>query len=183
MIKVLIFVAGRDIHNLNLALNNLSLLYSKVDLRVIGSTGVYHLNQIPFIPTKNLSNVEFDFVLVTGGSDDINGPAADVHFSDVLSTLKKLNISEKKIILDRVLCIPGFTFDKYEKLKKSKPTIFALNCFGGVIYHRFGLPFHSPMINMFILEIDMMKFLKAPIKYMDSELQFHKWHEDQGGVS
>lgn len=181
MIKVLIFVAGRDIHNLNLALQKLNSLFPRVELQILGSTGVYPMSNVPYISINNISNVEFDFLLVTGGSDDINGPAADVHFADILSELRKLNIPESKVILDRVLCIPGFTFDKYEKLKKSKPTIFAMNCFGGVIYHRFGLPFQSPMINMFLSDVDMIKFLKNPISYMNSDLQFHAWNSNGGG--
>lgn len=153
MIKVLIFVSGKDLNNLEVSLQKLSSRYSPEELKVIASTGISTINigkpDVPFIETNAIAEYEFDFILVTGGSVDINGSAPNVHFGDVLSELKQLNIPEDKIILDRVLCVPGFTFDKYKKLKKSRPTIFAMNCFGGVIYHRFGLPFYSPMINMF----------------------------------
>ena len=199
MIKVLIFVSGKDIHNLKPALQKLASLYSEDGVQVVGSAGVFPLknsadfefilstnnvadaSNIPFIPTDDLANREFDFVLVTGGSVDINGPAPNVHFGDVLSELKALNIPEDKIILDRVLCVPQFTFDKYKKLKESRPTIFAMNCFGGVIYHRFGLPFYSPMINMFTGDRDMMNFLSDPIRYINSELRFYKNSEQNGG--
>ncbi|MBR1580708.1 MAG: DUF1919 domain-containing protein [Selenomonadaceae bacterium] len=187
MIKVLVYIAGRDVHNLNPALQKLVELYPKVDVRIIGAMGVYPLKDstgtdFPFFRLQDIGNLEFDFVLVTGGSDDINGLAPDVHFGDVLSQLRSANVPEHKILLDRVICVPLFTFEKYERLKKSKPTIFAMNCFGGVVYHRFGLPFYSPLINMFMLEADFMKFLRDPMKYINTELRFHKWYEDQRGI-
>lgn len=185
-IKVLIFISGKDISNLGAALQKLASLYAENGMQIIGSTGVFSLKDstdatVPFIPMNELTKHEFDFVLVTGGSVDINGIAPNVHFGDVLAVLKSLNMPEDKIILDRVLCVPGFTFDKYKKLKKSRPTIFAMNCFGGVIYHRFGLPFYSPTINMFTDEKSMMNFLSDPIRYINSELKFHKQSEKEGG--
>ena len=185
MIKVLIFVSGKDIHNLEPALQKLASLCAPEELQIIGSTGISTINigkpNVPFIATNELAKHEFDFVLVTGGSVDINGIAPDVHFGDVLAELKSLNVPEDKIILDRVLAIPNFTFDKYKKLKESRPTIFSMNCFGGVVYHRFGLPFYSPMINMFTDEKSMMNFLSDPIKYMNSELQYYNNVEQNGG--
>ena len=164
---------------MNPAIQKLTELYPKIETVVIGSTGVYPLSKvdgfkIPFISVSDIKNLELDLVLVTGGSDDINGLAPDVHFANVLTELKSANIPESKILLDRVLCIPQFSFEKYEKLKKSKPTIFAMNCFGGVIYHRFGLPFYSPMINMFLEESDMLKFLRDPMVYINTEIKFYK---------
>ena len=185
MVKVLIFVSGKDIHNLEPALQKLASLYSEDEIQVVGSTGISTINigkpDVPFIATNDLAKHEFDLVLVTGGSVDINGPAPNVHFGDVLSQLKRLGVPEDKIILDRTLCIPLFTFDKYKKLKASRPTIFSQNCFGGVVYHRFGLPFYSPTINMSIDNRSMMNFLSDPKKYIDSELQFLQNYGPNGG--
>ena len=186
MVKVLIFVSGKDIHNLEPALQKLASLYSEDEMQVVGSTGISTVNigkpDVPFIATNELAKHEFDLILVTGGSVDINGPAPDVHFGDVLSELKRLNVPEDKIILDRVLCVPQFTFDKYKKLKESRPTIFCQNCFGGVVYHRFGLPFYSPTINMSIDERSMMNFLSDPMRYINAELRFYKNSEQNGGA-
>mgnify|MGYP002855123456 CR=1 FL=1 len=181
MIKILIFIAGQDCKNLTPALKKLSELYPKVEVKIIGTSGVYRLASLqgevfPFFAIDDIAKVNFDFVLITGGSDDINGTAPDIHYGDIISKLKIFHIPEDKILLDRVLCIPQFTFEKYEQLKKSKPTIFAMNCFGGVIYHRFGMQFYSPIINMFLDEKDMIRFLRAPMAYINSEIKFHKWH-------
>lgn len=173
-IKVLIFVSGKDRSNLKPALSRLAQLYPDKELKIIGSAGVYPVEDVPCFQTNDISKQEADFIVVTGGSVDINGPAPNVHFGDVLAELKALNIPEDKIILDRVLAVPNFTFDKYKKLKESRPTIFAMNCFGGVVYHRFGLPFYSPTINMFTDDKSMINFLRDPIKHMNAELQFHQ---------
>ena len=187
MIKILIYVAGRDTHNLNPALNKFVKLYPKVNVQIVGSTGIKPLKfsnnvEVNFIPFDKIADFEFDFVVVTGGSDDINGIAPQVHFGDIVKSLRLLNIPEDKIILDRVLCIPNFTFEKYDKLKKSRPTIFAMNCFGGVLYHRFGLPFYSPTINMWLTDDDMIKFLRNPIKNIESEIQFDEWKNETPGM-
>lgn len=172
VLKVLIFVSGKDRSSLKPALNKLAQLYPNKELKIIGSAGVYTINDIPYFQTNDISKQNIDLVVVTGGSVDINGVAPDVHFGDVLNEMKRLNIPEDKIILDRVLAIPNFTFDKYRQLKESRPTIFAANCFGGVLYHRFGLKFFSPTINMFIGDNGMVNFLSDLRKCIESDLQF-----------
>lgn len=67
MIKILIFVSGRDLHNLNPALQKFSTLYPNVNISIVGSTGVYPLmsqnqSNILFIPVKDIINYEFDFI-------------------------------------------------------------------------------------------------------------------------
>lgn len=101
----MIFISGQDISNLGAALQKLASLYAENGMQIIGSTGVFSLKDstgaaIPFIPINELTNHDFDFVLVTGGSVDINGIAPNVHFGDMLAGLKNLNIPEDKIILD-----------------------------------------------------------------------------------
>ena len=168
----MIFVSGKDRSSLKPALSKLAQLYPNKEIKVIGSAGVYPIDDITYFQANDIPKQKIDLVVVTGGSVDINGVAPDVHFGDVLNELKRLNIPEDKIILDRVLAIPNFTFDKYKQLKASRPTIFAANCFGGVLYHRFGLKFLSPTINMFLLDKDMINFLSNLPKSIATELQF-----------
>ena len=66
----------------------------------------------------------------------------------------------------------GFDFEKYEKIQSNIPTIFAPNCWGGVIFHSMNLKFNSPFINMFELPEDYIKFLKNPKHYLQSDLKF-----------
>ncbi|MDO4378757.1 MAG: DUF1919 domain-containing protein [Erysipelotrichia bacterium] len=46
------------------------------------------------------------------------------------------------------------------KNKNMNPTIISNNCVGGVIYHRLGLKFNSPTINLWIGGEDYLEFVK-----------------------
>lgn len=53
-------------------------------------------------------------------------------------------------------------------------SIFANNCWGGLVYHRLGLQFRSPLINMFFHDEDYLKFLNNPQKYINTKLSLKK---------
>lgn len=56
------------------------------------------------------------------------------------------------------------------RLRNRRPTIFANNCIGTVIYHDLGLPFLSPTINLTISHRDFMKFLNHLPEYLESDV-------------
>ena len=72
--------------------------------------------------------------------------------------------------------------NRYEKYyfnscrKKNKNTDFSLfspNCFAGIIYHRLGLEFKSPTINMlFPIKKQYLKFVSNLKYYMELPLVF-----------
>ena len=69
--------------------------------------------------------------------------------------------------------MPGFTVEKYERLKESRLSILSMNCFGGILYHQFDMPFLSPCINMFFEYYEQwLDFLESPKEYMGEQLQF-----------
>ena len=45
-------------------------------------------------------------------------------------------------------------------------TILSQNCFGGIVYHRLGLPFQSPTINNYLLGEDFCKLCERPRHYL-----------------
>lgn len=96
----------------------------------------------------------------------------------ITRTASKFKLPVEKILGDWIVCIPGFTLDKYRQLQRSRLSIFAMNCFGGLVSHTFGLPFRTPIINMFILEQDRVRFLSALHDYMEKPPVFKntKWH-------
>lgn len=49
---------------------------------------------------------------------------------------------------------------KKKRLKNNNFSIISSNCVGGVIYHKLGLKFLSPTINLWIRPNDYLKFLK-----------------------
>ena len=117
------------------------------------------------IAKEELSEFDYDIIIVTG---------RDASLIPILNEAEILNIDPNKIVLDRTVCAPGFTMDCYRAIRKSKLTIFSINCWGGLIYHTLGLPFLSPTINMFTSDKDFIKFLQNPRYYMNKELRFYK---------
>lgn len=70
-----------------------------------------------------------------------------------------------------VLSIPDMDIKKYLRIKSNIPTIFANNCWGGLMYHQLRLPFMSPFINMFLRDEDYLKFLTEPHRYIGSKIE------------
>ena len=68
-----------------------------------------------------------------------------------------------------------------ERLQKSQLSIFSMNCCGGFFYHTHGMRFYSPFINMFVPEMDFLKFLQEPRRYMQGTLQLGGIPFQEGG--
>ncbi len=155
---------------LNPAAGILIQLYGNLNiLGVIAPPGI-NLNEVPTIAKEDLKNLDFDLILVTGEDTPMIVTNTQSNFVKILKEAKALGIDEDKIVLDRVVCVPNFTLEKYKKLRHSQLSILSMNCFGGFCYHRFGLPFLSPTINMFTSDIDFVKFLKDPVNNIKKQL-------------
>ena len=119
--------------------------------------------------------VNEDIAKVDGGGDYevlLCVGAKKIGMSTVAQDAIRLHLPEEKLLGDWIVCIPGFTLDKYRELQRSRLSIISKNCFGGQISHLLGLPFHSPFINMFFGEQPYIRFLRTPRIYMDKQLQF-----------
>lgn len=117
----------------------------------------------PILTPKNVSEVDFDLLIVTGEAGD--SPS-------VMKKILSLGVDNEKVILDRAIRFPGFTIERYNALRSSKLSILSIDCFAGILYHSLGLPFRTPTINMFQGEKDFLKFLASPREYMNKELEF-----------
>ena len=106
--------------------------------------------------------------------------AKKIGMSTVTQNARRLNLPEEKLLGDWIVCIPGFTLDKYRKLQRSHLSIFAMNCFGGVMSNTLGLLFRSPFVNMFLLEQGYIQFLRSPREYMEEKpiLKEMTWQTD-----
>ena len=99
--------------------------------------------------------------------------------AEVVKFAKSINLDAEKLLGDWIVCIPGFTLQKYRQLQHSKLSIFAMNCFGGLISHTLGLSFRSPFINMYTSDKEFIHFLRAPFTCMKENLILKKmvWNE------
>lgn len=58
------------------------------------------------------------------------------------------------------------------KLKYRDFTIISNNCWGGLVYQYFGLPYNSPTVGLFIMDDDYIKFLERFDYYIKQPLRF-----------
>lgn len=124
---------------------------------------------VPFLPFTEIDEKNYDVLLVVG--------ARQIGMSRITQAARQLHLSEEKLLGDWIVCIPGFTVDKYRRLQRSRLSIFSINCFGGHISHTFGLPFLSPFVNLTLDEQHFIKFLRAPRVYIEEEPHFEKLTE------
>ena len=94
--------------------------------------------------------------------------------AEVTKFAKSIKLDVDKLLGDWIVCIPGFTLQKYRQLQHSKLSIFAIDCFGGLITNLMGLPFRSPFINLFMNPSEYIRFLRSPRVYMEEKLVFQK---------
>ena len=162
---------GGGIELLLPAINVLIRLYGNINIvGAICPPGI-SFTKINTIDRQNLKSVAFDLILVTGEDVNVLRTGKQSLFVAVLKEAAALGIDTEKIVLDRVVLVPNFTLEKYVRLRRSALSILSVNCFGGMLYHRFGLPFLSPTINMFTSDEGFLKFLQDPMRNVKAELK------------
>ena len=114
-----------------------------------------------------------EFLRVPTASLSWETEADDNLFIEIKKEIEKLGI-DKKIVPYKVLTIPKVDLKKYMEVINNNVSIFANNCWGGLVYHRLGLQFRSPLINMFFHDEDYLKFLNNPQKYINTKLSLKK---------
>ncbi len=76
---------------------------------------------------------------------------------------------------------------KKKRLKKINCqdfTIISNNCWGGLIYQSYGLPYNTPTVGLFIMAEDYIKFVSDLKKYFSMPIEFidykdSKWYDYQ----
>ena len=176
MLKILLWVVSNDGRFFNGAMQILERQHNGVDLVGITANAPIQLTKndkkVNFIPLAEVNGGgEFDLLLVVG--------AKQIGMSEITQAAAQLKFPVEKLLGDWIVCIPGFTLDKYRKLQRSRLSIFAQNCFGGIISHTLNLPFRTPFVNMFFEEREYIRFLRAPRMCMAEELTLKKmvWND------
>lgn len=59
-------------------------------------------------------------------------------------------------------------------LRNKDFTLFSNDCWGGELYHYFGLEYNTPFIGLYVMAPCYIKFLKNPDYYLNLELTFTK---------
>ena len=155
MLKVMLWVVSKDNGFVDNALKILERQHNGLEVvGMVAGEGIAEVDE------------EYDVLLVVG--------AKQIGMSKITQAAKQLRLPEEKLLGDWIVCIPGFTLDKYRRLQRSRLSIFSQNCFGGCISKMLGLPFRSPFVNLFLSAQDFVKFLRAPHIYLEEEPHFEK---------
>ena len=168
MLKIFLWVASEYTTYLEDALKILERQHNGIE--IVGVTSAVEVTldingkNIPFVPFKDAVEEVYDVLLVVS--------AKPIGMSDITKVARQLNLPEEKLLGDWIVCIPGFTLDKYRRLQRLQLSIFAQNCFGGMISNMLGLPFRSPFVNLLLIDEDFIKFLREPHSYLNEKLIF-----------
>lgn len=123
------------------------------------------INRLNTIDKHDLINLDYDLILVTGH---------DVELAPIIAEAKELGIDTDKFVLDRTVCLPGFTLEKYAALRKSNLSILSMGWWAGIAYHKLGLPELSPTIGMYTSEEHFMNFLPEARWHLKKDLHFER---------
>lgn len=165
MYKVLIWGTGREYSNY---FNCIRLLELREQVTIVGITTNdkdinTSIDNYPFVQKEDVASLYFDYCIV-----------AMADMSLIIDEAESIGIEKSKLIPIRVLAIPNINFKEYIKLKNSSLTIFSPNCWAGVCYHRLGLEFLSPTINMWENVDDFNKLMLNIGTYMTYSVEFFK---------
>lgn len=64
-----------------------------------------------------------------------------------------------------------------KQLERSDFSIISNNCWGGVIYQKYGLKYTTPTVGLYILGHDFVKFASDLGNYLKGELEFIPWEQ------
>ena len=166
--RIILWFVAEDGRFISAALDILERQHNGVE--IVGVTAIEEIfvDDWPFIPLNEISlnGGGYDVLLVVG--------ARNFGMSEVVKFANQIKLDTEKLLGDWIVCIPGFTLKKYRQLQKSKISIFAMNCFGGLISNTLGLPFRAPFVNMFMEKDEYIRFLKSPRVYMEENVIYQK---------
>lgn len=140
-----------------------------LDENVVGKVDGYDV-----VVIEKLPQIEFDYLM--GFGDELA--------EDMIKILKTIGIGREKFLSARILKLPNFDFQLYQKVKEANVSIISDNCWGGITYHSLDLPFLSPFINMFTKKGDFPKlaknlkgYLELPLTYVGTDIDGNKGNQ------
>ncbi len=125
----------------------------------------YEIMSIETLDGIPIDSLGYDYILVLG-DDRVNRSQA-IRFLQI-----ELGINREIILPDRVVCLSGFSTERYQTLVKSDISIISNNCAGGMLYHLLGLPFMSPTVNMFQMNDSFLRFSADLYGHLSKPLVF-----------
>lgn len=126
----------------------------------------FHLFQkidgIDVVGMERIHSLEYDYII------NMNQTAS----AEVTRILQLLQIPQENVIPARVFTLPYFDLQRWVQVKESKISIISSHYWGGFAYNSLGLPFRSPLINMFFDNKDFFKMLEDIKGYMKKQFLY-----------
>jgi len=123
------------------------------------------INRLDTIDKNEVAALDYDLIVVTGH---------DVDLAPILAEAEELGLDTDKIVLDRTVCVPGFTPARYKELRNSNLSILSAGWWAGIAYHQFGLPELSPTVGMYTSEENFINFLPEARWHIKKDLHFER---------
>ncbi len=120
------------------------------------------IDGIPVICPKDLIEYSYDYLIVSVMNDRI--------YKEIVKEAEEMGIDRSIILPLRIFQIPFFNFEDYIKIKESNISILSDYCFAGFLYHKFGMKFTSPTINMYANNENFYRFISDLDKYMNTPM-------------
>ncbi len=127
----------------------------------------------PVITKEEIHEITFDYLIITSLR----------YFKELKNEAIALGVPENQIIDGQKLLLPFFDFQRYSRLIENPVTILADDCWSGYAYHRLGLPFSTPLINIYWNPDEYAKFILDPLFYLSTELTMVTEGDLRTGVS
>ena len=149
---------------LTYVLNTLGQLYGNIN--ILGITGSLKPNTalnfngtlLPGIDKHQLQMLNCDLIVVVGQNTTLK---------PILAEAKTLGTDTDKIVSDRLIMMPGFSLEKYKRLRRSQLSILAMNDCGKLIGQIFGI--ETPSIEITASDADFLNFIRDPWRHFQSE--------------
>lgn len=77
-------------------------------------------------------------------------------------------------VLDKIL-----VSHRKKQINNTDFSIICNNCWGGYVYRRFGLPYYSPLVGLYLFPEDFLKLCTDVKGYMGKELEFISYTESR----
>ena len=141
------------------------------DMRIEQTADGYGISEIVTMGGASLDCLAYDYILVLG-DDSVNRSQA-VRFLENAASMER-----RCILPDKVVCLSGFSVERYETLIESNLSIISSNCAAGMLYHLLGLPFLSPTINMFQHNDSFLRFVSDLYGHLSKPVVFEKMEKE-----
>ncbi len=120
---------------------------------------------------EELKDIDFDYLIICN----------DSQVNEIITEALSFGLEREKMVPSRVLKVPYFDWESYDRIRKSRVSIVSANCWGGILCHTLGMECLSPFKNLWVSSADIIKMMSDFRGYMSGELSFARWQPQPWG--